>query len=122
MLKIMVLTPMPSASTATTTAVKPGVRRSERSAKRTSWIRVSMAGRLRSLVAQRHDGVHTDGASGGQPGRSRGAQSEDERDAHERGRVVGPDPEQQTLHEPREDERQRQAEPDAEQRQAQRLT
>src|SRR5262249_43088862 len=98
MLKIIVFTPMPSASTATTTVGNPSDRLSERSAKRTSWIRISMRG-LRSFVAQRHDGVHTNGAGGGQPRRRRRAQGENQGDTHERGRIVGPDPEQQALHE-----------------------
>src|SRR5512146_1559982 len=51
MLNIVTFTPMPSAITATTTAVKPGVRRSERSAKRRSWIRVSMVASASALAA-----------------------------------------------------------------------
>src|ERR1043166_4182973 len=42
MQKIIELTPMPSPSTATTTAVKPGERRSERSAYLKSWTRISI--------------------------------------------------------------------------------
>src|SRR5213593_4363294 len=108
MLKIIVLTPMPSASTATTTAVKPGVRRNERRAKRRSWIRMSMAGGLRSLVAERHDRVDANGACGGQPGGCRRTQGEDQGHDHERGRIVGADPEQDALHEAGEGERERQ--------------
>src|SRR6516225_2667904 len=102
MQKIIVFTPMPSAITATTTAVNPGERRSERSANLTSWIRMSMARLL--FVAQRDDGVHAHGARGGQPGGGRRAQGEDQRDADERGRVVGADAVQLALHEPGERE------------------
>src|SRR5689334_25260183 len=117
--KIMVLTPMPSASTDTTTAANPGERRSERNAYFTSWIRISIARLL--FVAQRDDGVHAHGARGGQPGGCRGAEGEDERDDHERRRVVGTDAVQLALHEPRQRVGGRKPDPGAEQRQAQRL-
>ncbi len=49
MLKVAVLTPMPIPSVRTTTAAKPGCRRSARSAYRTSWARLASRG----LSAQR---------------------------------------------------------------------
>src|SRR5512143_1633033 len=113
--KIIVLTPMPSASTATTTAANPGERRSERSANFTSWIRMSIGGLL--FVAQRDDGVHAHGARGGQPGGGRGTQGEDQRHPRERRRVVGADPEQLALHEAGERECGGEPQPGAEQRQ-----
>src|SRR5215510_1295250 len=97
MQKIIVLTPIPSAITATTTAANPGERRSERNAYFTSWIRMSIDRLL--FVAQRDDGVHAHGARGGQPGGGRGTQCKDQGDAHERRRVVRADAEQLALHE-----------------------
>src|SRR5262245_56425032 len=97
MQKIIVLTPMPSASTATTTAEKPGERRSERRAYLTSWIRMSIGSLL--FVSQRDDGVHAHGARGGQPGGGRRAEGENQRDADERRRIIGTDAEQQAFHE-----------------------
>src|SRR5258708_37976340 len=97
--KLTVWTREPGASPATTTAAKPGVRRNERRAKRRSWIKMSMAGGLRSLVAQRHDRVDANGAGGGQPGGGRRTQGEDQGHDHERGRIVGANPEQDALHE-----------------------
>src|SRR5215471_16315307 len=89
---------MPSAISAITVNVKPGVRRSERSAYLMSWMSVSMGSLL--FVPQRDDGVHAHGARGGQPRGRRRAQGEDQRDEDERRQVVGAHPEQHALHEP----------------------
>src|SRR4029077_4472209 len=97
MQKIIVLTTMPSAITAVTTATNPGERRSERNANFTSWIRISIGSLL--FVAQRDDGVHAPGARGGLPCSDRGTQGEDERDDHERGWIVRADAKQLALHE-----------------------
>src|SRR5262245_30068937 len=96
-------TPIPSAITAITVNAKPGVRRSERSAKRRSWSSVSTCGLL--FVAQRDDGVHAHGARGGQPGGGRGAEGEDQRDTDKRRRIFGTDAEQHVPHELGERER-----------------